>query len=397
MGGGPPERVVPEKGPESRDEFLDCGGGLVLPAFGCGHHHAYSALARGMPQPPRPPRNFAEILELVWWRLDRALDPPMIEASALVTAAACARAGVTFVADHHASPHAPAGALETIAAAFDRVGVRHLLCLELSDRDGEAAREAGLAETEAYLASGRPGLVGLHASFTVGDELLKRAVALARRYATGLHVHVAEDPVDQEVTLERHGIRVVQRLQRAGVLDRPGTILAHCLHLDENERRLVARSPVWVAQNTESNQANAVGTFDPRGLGDRIMLGTDGMHSDMIRAARAAYLAGQAVEAPAPPEIARRLLAVNRYAAERGFEGNGLVVLAYDPPTPVTPENWAAHLVYGLSSCHVRHVIASGRLIVKDGRLQTVDEVAIMAFAREQALRLWERLREDAG
>ncbi len=376
-------------------EVLDCHGGLVVPAFGCGHHHAYSALARGMPAPPRVPRGFAEILELVWWRLDRVLDPAMIEASALVTAIACARAGVTFVIDHHSSPGAVRGSLETITAAFDRVGVRHLLCIELSDRDGESVRDAGLAETAAYLESGRPALVGLHASFTVGDTLLERAVALARRSGTGVHLHVAEDPVDQERTLERHGVRVVERLHRAGVLDLPGTILAHCLHLNDAERRLVADSPAWVVQNTESNQANAVGRFDARGLGDRIMLGTDGMHSDMIRAARAAYLAGQAVDAPSPEAILGRLRAVDRYAAGRGLRpaGDDLVVLDYDPPTPVDGGNWPAHLLYGVTSCQVRHVVVSGRVVVRDGVVATVDEAAVMAFAREQAERLWERLR----
>lgn len=389
--GGRIERAGAARAEE--DEVLECSGRLVVRAFACGHHHAYSALARGMPAPPRQPRSFAEILELVWWRLDRALDRDMVEASALATAMACALNGVTLVADHHSSPRSAAGSLETIAAAFERVGIRHLLCLELSDRDGEAAREEGLAESECYLASGRPGLVGLHASFTVGDGLLGRAVELARRHNTGIHIHVAEDPVDQERTLERYGLRVVERLHRAGALDLDGTVLAHCLHLDAAERELVAASPAWVVQNTESNQNNAVGVFDPRGLGGRIMLGTDGMHSDMIRSARAAFLAGQSVEAMTPEHAAVRLRAVHRYAAGFGLErDNDLVVLDYDSPTPVQAENWPAHLVYGLESRHVVHVIAEGRPIVRDRRLVSADGEEILAFAREQARRLWRRL-----
>ena len=146
------------------DTVLDCTGRLVMPSFGCGHHHIYSALARGMPPAPKTPTNFLEVLEYVWWRMDKKLDHDMIEASALVTGLYCAKNGVTFVIDHHASPFHLDGSLETIAKALDRVGLGHLLCYEISCRDGEGIREKGLAETDAFLSSGRKGHVGLHAS-----------------------------------------------------------------------------------------------------------------------------------------------------------------------------------------------------------------------------------------
>ena len=159
------------------DTVLDCTGRLVTPSFGCGHHHIYSALARGMPPAPKAPANFLEVLEYVWWRMDKKLDHDMIEASALVTGLYCAKNGVTFVIDHHASPFHPDGSLETIAKALDRVGLGHLLCYEISCRDGEEIKEKGLDETDAFLSSGRKGHVGLHASFTVDDDLLGRGRA----------------------------------------------------------------------------------------------------------------------------------------------------------------------------------------------------------------------------
>ncbi len=392
-GGGVEVVPGPPSSPAPDDIVLDCSGQIVVPAFGCGHHHAYSALARGMPGPSRTPASFSEILELVWWRLDRALDHEMIEACALATALECARSGVTFVIDHHSSPNAVGGALPILASAFERAGVRLLPCVELSDRDGDAAREAGLEETETFLASGRPALVGLHASFTVGEELLEKAVAIAHRFGTGVHLHVAEDPVDQEITVRDHGVRVVERLHAAGALDLPGTILAHCLHLDDRERGRIADSPAWVVQNSESNLNNAVGTFDARGLGDRIMLGTDGLHSDLIRSARSAYFVGQQVDGPSPGAIHERLRAVHRYAAEVGLSArNDLVVLEYDPPTPLTRDNWPGHLIFGLSSRHVRHVVSAGRLIVRDRRSTQLDEAAVFSSARRQAARLWSRL-----
>ena len=260
------------------DRVIDCAGKLVTKSFGCGHHHIYSTLARGMPAPRKIPANFTEILQYVWWHIDKRLDLEMIEASALASALYCAKNGVTFIIDHHASPFAIKDSLSTIARAFDRVGVAHMLCYEISDRDGEAPREEGLAETDAFLAAGHQGHVGLHASFTVGEELLNKAIALAQKHNTGLHMHVAEDIADQEDALAKYGKRVVERLQDAGALELKTSIFPHCIHLSDREKELVRRSGIWVAQNTESNQNNNVGLTGYASLTDNVMLGTDGMH-----------------------------------------------------------------------------------------------------------------------
>ncbi len=375
---------------------IDGRGGLATAGLVCGHHHLYSALARGMPAPPRPPRSFAEILELVWWRVDRALDREMILASALAGAIDLVRCGVTAVIDHHASPAAWPDSLDALAQGLDQLGLAHVLCVELSDRDGPTAAAAGLAETERWLAAGRPGLVGLHASFTVGDQLLDDAVALARRHGTGLHLHVAEDPVDQERCLAAHGCRVVERLARAGALELPGTILAHCLHVDEAERALIAASPAWVAVNTESNQNNAVGTFSAAGLApDRLLLGTDGMHGDLLRSLQAAFLAGLA---PGQAWRAlwnnRRYLAAHHPAAARRSD---LVIFDYRPPTPLDEGNLLGHALFGLDARHLRAVITDGRVVLDAGRLTSIDEDDTLRFCREQARRLWQRLGQDGA
>lgn len=335
---GPEGKIefAPKFAGEEDDTVLDCTGKLVMKSFACGHHHVYSALARGMGAPKKIPANFHEVLQYVWWTLDKCLDLQMIEASALVAALYCAKNGVTFVIDHHASPFAIESSLETIAAAFDKVGVSHLLCYEISDRDGVIPRQKGLEETETYFKNKHQGLVGLHASFTVGDDLLKQAVALAEKYDSGIHVHVAEDPIDQDYCLRDHGKRVIRRFSQAGVLAFSKSILGHCLHLDAEERELLQKSPVYVAQNTESNLNNNVGIFNPRGLGKNIMLGTDGMHSDMLRSAKAAYLVGQNVESITPDGIYRRFRKVHHYLKENSFRGDGennLVILDYDTPT----------------------------------------------------------------
>lgn len=373
---------------------LDCRGRIVTKSFVVGHHHIYSALARGMPAPRKAPRDFAEILKYVWWNLDKKLDLAMVRASALACGVEAARCGTTFLIDHHASPNAAPGSLHAIAEALEEVGLSHLLCYELSARDGRRRWREGLAETEAYLRS-RPGLVGLHASFTVTDEVLSAARRSAERHGTGFHVHVAEDPCDQQDCLRRYGKRVVRRFHEAGLLESPKTILAHCLHLDAAERRLLAKSRAWVAQNAESNQNNDVGVFDPRGLGERILIGTDGMHSDAPASARAAYLAAGPVGGLSPLSAYRRLRAAHGYLSSNGFSGDGennLVVLDYPSPTPVTPGNWAGHMIYGYSRAHVESVISRGRLIVERRRVVAADEERVLARAKEEAKRLWRRL-----
>lgn len=377
------------------DTVIDCKGRFVTRAFACGHHHIYSCLSRGMPPAPRAPQSFTDVLELIWWRLDKCLDNSMTEASALACALYLAKNGVTFCIDHHASPYAIDGSLSVIAAAFERVGIGHLLCYETSDRDGMDIAEQGLAEHKRYFERGGKGHVGLHASFTVSDKTLGEAVALARANDTGIHIHVAEAASDQEHCLATHGKTVVRRLKDAGALELPKTILGHCVHITEEDRAILAESPCWVVQNTESNQNNNVG-LTGYGYSGNVMLGTDGMHSDMIRSAQAAYFAGVSQEGIPPAGAYARLRNVHRHTALFGPCGdneNNLVIFNYDTPTPLTQDNALGHFFYGLDARHVDTVISAGKVIVENGRLCSCDEDEILGYAREQAGRLWEKLK----
>lgn len=376
------------------DKIIDCQGKFVTKSFAVGHHHVYSALSRGMPAPNRPINNFVEKLKYIWWNLDKALDKESIEASALSTAIACAKSGATFAIDHHASPNYIEGSLDIISEAFNKVGVGHLLCYEITDRDGLEKAQKGLDETEDYLKNNQ-GLIGLHASFTVGNSTLGKAVELMRKMNSGIHIHVAEDVYDQEQCVSQYNKRVVERLFDAGVLNSPKTILGHCLHINGDERKLIGNSPAYVVQNTESNLNNNVGYFNSRGLGDNVMLGTDGMHSDMIRSAQAAFFVGQGFDAIDFLTAYYRFRKVHNYLSANNFTGDGdnnLVVLDYDSPTELNDENIFGHFIYGLSSKHVQHVISNGKIIVMDRVVQTVNEEEILRFTIEKAKRLWNKL-----
>lgn len=390
----PVASVPPAAERPDTDRELDCKGRIVTRAFACGHHHIYSALARGMPPAPRTPRNFLEVLELVWWRLDKCLDREMIYASALAAGLAMAKNGVTFCIDHHASPRHVEGSLDSIARAFDEIGISHLLCYEVSDRDGLDIARQGLEEQDRFLSAGGRGHVGLHASFTVSDETLGAAVDLAHKHGTGIHIHAAEDTHDQRHCMATYGKSVIRRLKDAGALDLPQTILGHCVHLSDEERAILAASPCWIAQNAESNCNNNVG-LAAYGFSQNVIYGTDGMHSDMLRSAQAAYFTGIATEGASCADSYARLRNTHRHSALHGPCGDGLnnlIVLDYPTPTPLREENFLGHFFYGLTARDVDTVISQGRVIVSGGRLVSRDEEETLAHAREQAERLWRKL-----
>jgi len=378
------------------DDAVDCQGKIVTKSFVCAHHHAYSALARGMPLPAKSPKNFVQVLEYIWWNLDKKLDEDMIRASALVTGLNCLKSGVTFVIDHHSSPLAIENSLEILADSFDELGINHLLCYEMSGRDGKACQEKGLWESERYLQT-RPGLVGLHASFTVSNDLMKSAVDLVEKFSSGIHIHVAEDLADQNECQTKYHKRVIQRLNDFGILNYSKTILGHCIHLDQSERKLLADSQAWIAVNTESNLNNNVGLFSNQGgLEERVLLGTDGMHSDMLRSAQYNYFCHKDSDELSVPDFYLRLRRAHNYLKNNGFQGdsgNNLVILNYDSPTPVTTDNWMGHIFYGLTSNHVESVIANGEWVIKERQLVKKNEDDILTYANEQALRLWDRLK----
>jgi putative selenium metabolism protein SsnA len=405
---------------------IDCSGCLVIPGNVCAHTHAYSALARGMPYRLDPPRTFVEILRRVWWRLDRALDEASIRASARVAAMEALLAGTTTLIDHHASPNATDGSLDIVADAFAELGVRSILAYETTDRDGPGHAAAGLEENRRFLArvvADRSdlvrGLVGAHASFTLSDATLESCVDLARTSGRGLHVHVAEDAADEHDSEALHGLRVLNRLERAGGLD-PAPLLAHAVHLDRAEAALFRASGATLAHNPRSNMNNAVGRAPLNVLGARVALGTDGIGADMFEEGRVGHLrhveegpmlAADDAVVPEDPTDAGSIgpaWPLARLATGARFVGDAfdeptlgwivpgapadVVVLDYPSPTSVTAETLAGHWLYGLSARAVRDVLVAGRIVVRDRRLTAIDQEALVAGARLEATRLWERL-----
>ena len=405
--------------PADGADVQDARGKLALPGLVNAHTHLYSSLARGMAVSPFEPSSFTEILEQLWWRLDKALDPASVRASAQIGAMEAARCGVTTLIDHHASPNAIAGSLEAVdAVVVEEVGLRGAFCYELSDRDGPAKRDEGIAENVRFLS--RPGtdhsagLFGLHASFTVSDETLEQ-VAKTIPDSAGIHIHVAEGPEDEVQCEQSHGIRIIKRLDRFGLL-RPRSILAHCLHIDDEEKALLAERDAVVVHNPRSNMNNGVGRFDLDGfLGRGIVtgLGTDGLGANMLAELFTAgilqkHAAGDPLKGAFDqlhallfdhnPTIARRLLGVDVGRLAAGGPAD-LILLDYTPPTPLDANTVLGHLLFGAAvhTVRVTDSFVAGRPILRNGEFVDIDEEAVYAHAREQASALWRRLESEVN
>jgi putative selenium metabolism protein SsnA len=385
----------------------DCSGTLVLPGNVCAHHHLYSALSRGMPYRLESPRNFLQILQRIWWRLDRALDEPTVRLSALVGGLDALHAGTTTVIDHHASPNFIDGSLDVIADALAELGLRSVLCYEVTDRDGMARAAAGVAENRRFLARPRRlarGMMGAHASFTLREDTLEACAEAAAAAGVGVHIHVAEDDADQQDAEAAYGMRVVERLGRAGILG-PDALLAHCVHVTSQEVADITSSGAAIAHNPRSNMNNRVGYSPLAHGGTRVALGTDGIGGDMITESQLAFFRATEAGAATDPGWPVRRLAESARIAGRSFgeplHGTiapgapaDITVLSYPSPTPLTGENLPGHWVFGLSSGQVRDVIVAGELVVADRRSTRVDESQIAQQAADEAKRLWARLEE---
>ncbi|MFZ4478599.1 MAG: amidohydrolase family protein [Rhodoferax sp.] len=286
------------------------------------HTHLYSGLVPfGMPAPAEAPENFVQILERVWWRLDRALDAASLRASAQWYVAEALRLGSVGLIDHHESPQLIEGSLDILADVCQAMGMPAVLCYGATERNGgreEAQR--GLAECKRFIESNaRPlvrGVVGLHASFTLSDQTVREAAALCRELNTVLHVHVAEDQADVADAQRRGWDGPLERLAQLGALP-PGSILAHGVHLDESQVRQAEQLGCWLVQNPRSNRGNGVGYPAALRASAHVALGTDGFASDLA-AEYAALLEDGPLHGDGDPQAAaRRLQAGQTLLAER--------------------------------------------------------------------------------
>ena len=342
------------------------------------HTHIYSGLAPfNMPPPEVAPENFTQILERVWWKLDRALDEEFLRVSAEYYVAQALLSGTTTLVDHHESPNFIDGSLDVLAEACEKLGMRAVLCYGATERNGgRAEAKAGLAECERFVrkcagSSTLRGMVALHASFTCSGETIEDALALADSLQVPLHVHMAEDGADVAHAQSEGFAGPLERIEAFGAV--PTTsIFAHGIHMERAQIERAGSLGAWFVHNPRSNEGNRVGYANKLRYCERVALGTDG------------YPANMADEVEALVRLAQRHGDDMEHVSQRLANGVDLVGELFGDDLAGDGVEYDGE--------QLRRVVVAGEEVVRDGQLVRADVDEICARARQAAPRLWVRM-----
>ena len=398
----------------AKADYKDVQGKIIMPGMINTHMHLYSTFARGMDiKTNQSPQNFTEILEKLWWRLDKKLNEKDIYYSAIYPLLDCIKKGVTTIFDHHASSNYIEGSLDILSEAVKQSGIRASLAYEVTDRDGHDKGLAGLKENERFIKkiqkeknNNLNGMIGLHASFTLNNDTLSRAADLADDLKVPFHIHVAEGKADVYESKMRGYHSIAERLERFRIL-RPGTLAIHGVHLQEEELDLILKNETYLIHNPESNMGNAVGFAPVKSALDKGIifgLGTDGYTCDMFESIKVANLL-QKHELHDPQagwdEIFKISFLNNRHIARRFFgqmlgtlkagAAADIIVVDYYPPSPITSGNAYSHILFGIGGDMVDSTMVGGKFLMEDRVIKLLDYKKIAQRTKEQAKDFWRR------
>ena len=394
-------------------EVIDAKGMVIMPSFVNAHTHIYSALARGLSINGYNPHNFYEILDGMWWNIDRKLNLKMTRASAYATYLDCIRNGVTTIFDHHASFCEIPNSLFEIADVAKEMGVRSCLCYEVSDRDGQEKCDQAIKENADFIKYCKnnnddmiKAMFGMHALFTISDETFEKCVK-ANDGMTGYHIHICEGLNDVVDSKEKYNMLSVERLQKWGILS-DKTILGHCIHVSEPEMDIIKEHNTMVVNNPQSNMGNAVGCSPVLKLfekGIMVGLGTDAYTHDMLESMASALTIQRHNAAKANvawSEVTTMLFENNAEICKRYFDSKlgvlkkgasaDVIVMDYKPFTPFDNTNIDGHMIFGMRGRQCVTTFSNGRLLYKDSEFVGIDEEKLNAEILESAKDLWGKI-----
>lgn len=340
---------------------IDANNSLVLPGLVNGHSHIYSTFARGMSVPFNP-KNFIEILEQLWWKLDSNLTNEATYYSGIVSASEYIKNGVTTLIDHHASGEIM-GSLDSLKEALSKKAhIRSSLCFETSDRYNiKQCLDENLRFINENKTQFTNGMFGLHAAFTLSEETLSKVSSVLKD--NPIHIHVAESIMDQDFSIHKFNERVINRLDRHKLINK-NSIITHGLYLSDEELEIIKEKEAVIAVNVNSNMNNSVGLppvsrFIEKGI--KVIIGNDGISQSMTNEYQALYFTMHHVDKKPTKfgydlllkvindtyDFASELFGIKLGKIKSGYKSD-LVILPYNEPTPLNKDNVFGHLLFGV-------------------------------------------------
>jgi len=391
-------------------QTIDAHGKLILPGFINGHGHAAMTLMRGLKD---------DVVLDDWLRKyifpaeAKNVTEDFVRAGTRLALAEMIRSGTTTFADMYYFEDAVAE--ETKAAGLRGVVGETWIDFPAPDNKTE---EQMAAYTEKFLKKwqGDPLIhasVAPHSIYTCSEKTLRDAAALARKYNAPILIHVAEMKKELDDSRAQNGTTPVQYLNRIGILG-PDVVAAHCIWVDEADRKILAETQTGCVHNPSSNMMLASGVapvVEERAAGMRVGLGTDGaagsnndlnMMEEMDLASKlqkTAKVDPRALGAKGALEMATiegaRALHMEKEVGslEKGKKAD-LIILNLDVPNAVPMYDVYSQVVYALKASEIETVMVGGKILLKDGKLTTVDEAAAMAKGREYGQKVAASLKQ---
>lgn len=390
-------------------QIIDGKGQLLLPNFVCAHSHIYSIFARGLLLPFNP-KNFQDILDQMWWKLDSKIDNDITYHSGIAAGSEFLLNGVTTIIDHHASGKEILGSLSYLKNALvNTLHLRSILCFETSDRfNVDECIKENISFAKRTHTPHASGLFGMHASMSLSDDSLKRISH--KLHDLPIHIHVAESEMDEEDSIKKYNMTIMARLEKYHLLNKD-SLIVHGVHISDEELDFVKERGAYMVVNPTSNLNNAVGIPDIKKYIDKgipVLAGNDGLSSSMateyLNALYLTHLKNDSPTALNVRDIQKMINDAYEYVGRRLNINIGKIspdyvadfmLVPYTPFTEMNSSNAFGHIFYGLfPNFKPADVYVDGNRLVKNYQLVSSKAKFELEASKEYSKELWRRVRK---
>lgn len=399
---------------EENEKIIDAQGKILMPGFISAHNHACSTLIRGLRFEDEKSINPLDMIKSNIARLESELTHEDIYYGTLVTLIEGIKNGVTCFFDHHSSPLVVEGSLDVIEEAFKKLGARGVLSYSISDKQGVNVALKGIKENSRFVEKCKydnadliKGMFGILDANALPNKILEIAGIEGNRLSTGFHIHVAETMGDLINSRTNFQKGIVERLEEYNLLNSK-SMFSHCIHINENEKKLLNK--VSVIHNPESNMNFAVGYCDAMDLmkkGNLVGIGTDGFPSDIFRAMNICYGLhthhSKDTNLIRTDEIVKMAIINNGKIASKHYETQvgcikegakaDLILIDYNSPTAINSDNISSHMIFGMNGGAISHAIINGKIVMENRVICDLDEKEIYAKCKLISKALWDRVQ----